>query len=334
MYAHVPLLRVPNELLLHIKDSIDHTDLLSHVCYYQLHPRTQACYASDDARGRFWETLLYENGLGFAFFGPRITARTDLRQAAIEHAKHAWECKHLACGQARLQLNKRQLDIARQALKPAEWSGATGSIFSADRDSFVPCICDNNIFDSINFNHAFPPEERDWERRSKLVGDCAFLQAGGDGWRTSDLVRHHPIALASFATFPPINRCRILHDFLPEDGDTYVEVENGQGVTVNDFLTALAAILNELVSTDAVGDLIRHSDYWDLLRPFPPTWTHEEATLAVHRAGHWFQVNLWEGVLFDGCDSDGMFCDLCFRKKPLPPDVFSHIKQYMYPKAE
>ena len=99
------LLRLPNELLLLIKDSIDHTDLLAHVCYYQLHSRTRACYASDDSKGTLWQTLLYENGLGIASFDPRISSILGLRQTAVECAEHAWQCKHPACGSARLQKN-------------------------------------------------------------------------------------------------------------------------------------------------------------------------------------------------------------------------------------
>lgn len=93
--------RVPNELLILIKESFYQYDLVGHVNFYRLSPRTADLYPAPD--DLFWERLCFMNGLGNLPF-------EDLEQSewffvALDSAAHAVSCTRPGCGRARLERN-------------------------------------------------------------------------------------------------------------------------------------------------------------------------------------------------------------------------------------
>ncbi|GJF00292.1 hypothetical protein PsYK624_165760 [Phanerochaete sordida] len=331
------LLSLPNELLLLIRDNFERWDLLAHACYYQVHSRTEACYARVDGM-EFWRHLIYHNGLrvGHPVEGP---IEVVWREAALEYAHHAWTCTHPACRRERLATNR---DHMQKAL--SVWHRDHGDgIFVIDSTISIPLpdVESNDIFHYINFNRSFPRHDLDEETRRTLVGKCAFLRASpsvDDGWRTADLLEHHPIAQDSFASLPPINFLRITHDLFDE-GAADCEFTHAEGVTVHDALTSLATLLDRRLTQDQVSDLVDREDPWGYVlqgnpSSFPSSWSEQDVMIGVRCVGHWFQLFRWTGFLFDCFDQKGIAAFISCEGKSLPAKVQTHVERYAYPRTD
>ncbi|GJF00293.1 hypothetical protein PsYK624_165770 [Phanerochaete sordida] len=328
------LLSLPNELLLLVYDSFEPWDLLAHVCYHQLHSRTQACYARAYMTD-FWQNLLFYNGLVTPFSEMEPT-KAFWREAAFGYANHAWTCTHSVCGRQRLEANRAIIREKLETWNPEDWDGTC--ILDSRAADFRGRIDSNDIFRYIDFNNSFPRHDLDVETLSKLAGKCAFLRADpdvDDGWHTADLLHNHPIILDSFATFPPIDWLRIFHGFL-EDEDSVSETTNDYGVTVHDALTLLATHLEKGITPNTIEELVMHGPWDDsenVHDPFPDSWSQSDAVLAAHRVGHWFQVTRWRGFGFHVFDETGYVATVDCEGKWLPEDVQSHIDRYTYPRT-
>ncbi|GJF00716.1 hypothetical protein PsYK624_170140 [Phanerochaete sordida] len=331
------LLSLPNELLLLIHDSIEPWDLLAHVCYHQLHARTRACYAKAYMTD-FWQNLIFYNGLRITWRDVEPT-ETVWREAALRYAKHAWTCAQPACGRERLATNRHLMQRALATWDSDDWDGTF--ILDSREAAFSGDIESSDIFRYINFNNSFPGHDLDEDTRSMLTGECAFLRADpeiDEGWRMTDLLANHPIALDSFATFPPISWLRIFQDFI-EGEDADVETTNDEGVTVGEALTSLATLLDKGLTQDKISTLVCFGPWVDLpdvddSAPFPSSWSQQDAVRAAHRVGHWFQITRWTGFTFECFDETGMIAFIKCEDKQLPDNVRTHIAKYSYPRTD
>lgn len=92
---------LPNELLRMVKTFLE-DDLAAAVCFFVLSPRTAAFF--DDANDEYWHNLCLKNGIGRTC-KDEWGSWEDWKSIALECAAHAWQCRHPACGQARLEEN-------------------------------------------------------------------------------------------------------------------------------------------------------------------------------------------------------------------------------------
>ncbi|GJF00714.1 hypothetical protein PsYK624_170120 [Phanerochaete sordida] len=337
------LLRLPAELLLHIRDHLGPSDLLGHASYYQLHPRTQACYAAYDDNSHFWIALLFENGLAVSSFEANASG-VGWRKAALECAEHARACAHPACGMQRLEANRARLQEERSSWEREDWDGQS-PLDTAHATEFADRITQNHLFELIGFNCEFPPPDLPEDIRGFLVGACAFLRespGSDDGWLPTDLVGRHPIASRSFSTFPPVQYFSIAEDILERYED--MVVRNCRGATVHDTLTALSTLLGREMDREDIDGLLNISTWpahehgilasdWDSEpRAFPHEWPLAHARRTATRMGNLFQLTRWKGFhLGDVYGEPTAFLD--FETKPLTHSAWSHIVKYKFPKT-
>ncbi|EKM48380.1 uncharacterized protein PHACADRAFT_109035, partial [Phanerochaete carnosa HHB-10118-sp] len=101
-------------------------------------------------------------------------------------------------------------------------------------------IASNTLFSRLSFNGNFPSPLSSTSRQSREIIECAFIrQEHTTGWSTADLLKNHPVALRSFATFPCLAKIWVLNlkDHCTQEHG--LEVYNWNDVAVHSFLTAL-----------------------------------------------------------------------------------------------
>ncbi|GJF00611.1 hypothetical protein PsYK624_169050 [Phanerochaete sordida] len=311
------LVDLPNELLLLIHSEIDEYDLLTHVCYLQLCSRTRACYARSPPR--FWRRLARTHGLGLS----RMEEDTELvwRKVAVECAEHVWVCQHPECGEQRLKENREAMD---KAILQWEDLDCEETIVHDEVWDGTDPGGDNTpstLFLHIDFNSAFPCVEDSESKRSKGILKCAFLKATPPvAYRTSDLVEYHPVALRTFATFPPM---AMMDTYDPKhyDSDGGLQIRNPDGVTVYDVLIAFSEVMSFNMTSKNLRLLM---DYTPPRNFFPKTWTVADVLQATPVVGSWFQLTHWQGFV----QEEPTLFSCVFEPKQLPNDVREHINMY------
>lgn len=100
----------------------------------------------------------------------------------------------------------------------------------------------SSLFGRLGFNSHFPYPLCDEPLLSKQIKECAFIRKDDlPGWSRADLLKKHPIALRSFATFPFLTSFYMLNLDDQEEGSlSQMQPENKLGITMHDYLTALA----------------------------------------------------------------------------------------------
>ena len=114
-----------------------------------------------------------------------------------------------------------------------------GALLSRDLPQYKH-IDASSIFCHLSFNNNFPSSYSSVRIRNKNIRSCAFLRTdAASGWTAEDLVKNHPIVLRSFASFPPVDKIRIIN--LATYEPLYrVSSKNRSGVTVIDLLTNMS----------------------------------------------------------------------------------------------
>lgn len=97
------LARLPTELLFTIKESIPDSDLRTHVCFHQSHPRMQSLYGTEERQEEFFKRACWLAGIGLISDEEALTV--SWKGIAIECILKDGFCKHPRCGAAILESN-------------------------------------------------------------------------------------------------------------------------------------------------------------------------------------------------------------------------------------
>ncbi|GJE99929.1 hypothetical protein PsYK624_162050 [Phanerochaete sordida] len=322
------LLDLANELLLAIKAHIAPTDLLTHVCFLQLCARTQACYEGAAGVRGFWRALVRANGLGLNDF-ERDGERT-WRRVGVKCAEHAWVCADGACGVARLEENQKRIQEAAEQWPEWDSSKAVtpGEAYAVGGGEITP----SSLLGRLGLNSDFPHPLCEELQLRKQIKQCAFIRKDDTpGWSRADLLKQHPVALRSFATFPFLTSFYMLNLHDQEYLESEVQPENKHGITVHDYLTALGEVLGKRMSSDQLNDFLRTMPHLPDGREdlFPKTWAHRDILVVASNVGSWFQLMNWTGISqLEGSEERGPCFVMEFDWKELPKDVREHVDMY------
>ena len=104
----------------------------------------------------------------------------------------------------------------------------------------------STLFLQIDFNNQFPSPRDSEEKRSEDMLNCAFLKPNtSTAYHIPDLMRYHPVALRTFATFPATEVMDTYdpkgNDILYDDKDG-LKIRNPSGVTVYDVLITFSEV--------------------------------------------------------------------------------------------
>ena len=99
MLLQAPIYRLPNELLLLVKESIPLSDLRTHVCYYHTHPKIAAFYGDNSQQAEFWRRSCALAGIGW------MKGDSSWKDIAFETIAKDGFCPHPRCGGALLDWN-------------------------------------------------------------------------------------------------------------------------------------------------------------------------------------------------------------------------------------
>lgn len=296
------LLDLPNELLHAIREHIGPRDLLAHVAFLLTCPRTSACYAMTATPPGFWRKLLRASGLGLSTVEKDTERRC--KRIGVECAKHAWACPDPACGMARFEGNRALVHKAEQGWP--NWDIEKAVAPQEVQEHAKGEIKTNGIFARLSFNNRFPVTAFSDARRGRHIQECAFIRQAAPGWSSTDLIKHHPIARRSFATFPALTTMCILN---LADNPSYpygLDIANPAGVTVHDYLIAVSEILGERMSCDLLWDWLQYvrgvPDDQDEI--FPDSWAYCDVLLAASKVGSWFQLTNCDGITAEGASDD------------------------------
>ncbi|GJE99950.1 hypothetical protein PsYK624_162260 [Phanerochaete sordida] len=318
-------LDLPNELLLFIKNDLGR-DLVAHVCYFKLCARTEACYDDVGAPSAFWKRLVRANGLGLSQLETETV--TCWRKIAFQCAEHAQACEHPACGERTLEDNR--LLVQKAEAEWPYWNVLEAVPYRLPRvlTRLYRAEYSSTIFSHIDFTNEFPSPLHSELRRAVDITKCAFLRPEiARQWRVSDVMQNHPIALRSFASFPPVDGMKLINPRPFEiDGslsDRLLETDSPGGITVHDFLIMLSEYLGRAMSCFELYELD--------CPPFlviPSTWTRDDILSAASWSGSRFQLMKWKGIQLAGHDSDGAWFESNFEPEQLPDDPKEHSHMY------
>ncbi|CAL1705962.1 unnamed protein product [Somion occarium] len=185
--------RLPNELLLIVKEYLPDDDLRTHVCFYHTCRDTAGFYGSDEEQEPFWESLCKLNGLYRT--DEDMSLGLTWQQIAFDCIVRDGFCSHPQCGPALLEQNRHWKEESTQ------WQ-----VWDEDLQCYL-----SNRFRS---NTIFPAVSLNDERRSPLATSAleTFLRSGEEVSRKGkEVSRHiklkeHPIAYRSSAVFPPCRK--------------------------------------------------------------------------------------------------------------------------------
>ncbi|GJE93231.1 hypothetical protein PsYK624_093900 [Phanerochaete sordida] len=290
---------LPNELLLLILAHLDDTDLLQHVCYFKLCARTRACFAR--AAPGLWRRLVRANGLGLNCL--EKATEKKWKKVAFECAEHAWACDDPECGVDRLEENRETIKEMQEYWP--EWD------HSVDAVDLYWNLRPTSLFAQIGFNDRWPHPDADTITLSSAAVKCAFLKPNN-----RDLMEHHPIALRTFATIPP------LESLVIDDVGSWpsVTAKNAGGATVHDALIAMSGVIGKDMTCTQLDKLMAwcgEDGY------FPTDWSFRDILSATSFVGTWFQLTDWEGLELD---SSSFICQ--FGSKRLPYTVREHLESH------
>ncbi|KAH9928759.1 hypothetical protein B0H21DRAFT_120247 [Amylocystis lapponica] len=260
----IGLLDLPNELLLRVQEFIPDEDLRTHVCFHHTCPRVASLYGDTDEQELFWQKTCRLAALGLI---------EDEKEDSVSWTAIAFDCiardgfcKHPQCGGGLLERNAREMEK-----EP-----------SLDDEGMEISEC-HYLFSWLEFcKHRTGMEDGFLRPNSKDV-TLAIVP--------SLLLRNHPIASRSFATFPTMGAmviCTIAGHDTPE-------VVRPSGVTVWDVQANIQSVLDIQLHVSDLNaymlPMVKNltSRGWDILTVFGMMETLRSA----------FKMIRWSGLQWD-----------------------------------
>jgi hypothetical protein len=232
--------RLPNELLLLVKEHIPVSDLRTHVCYYLTCRTIAAFYGDNSQQAAFWRRSCCLAGIGW------LKADSSWKEIAFETIAMDGFCPHPHCGGTLLDWNGKfllllcceiltlvQAQRVESAMRRYNWDpedGAWDANFDPENaEEWVlpghPIPVFNYIFRHVKFkSQHLPPWFHD-------PHDAKF-RADGEDVNYQRALTSHPVAIRSLATFPSVRRLNFLGFSLGYEH----RFDNALGLTVWDIL--------------------------------------------------------------------------------------------------
>ncbi|GJE90078.1 hypothetical protein PsYK624_062010 [Phanerochaete sordida] len=262
--------KLPNELLLLVKEYIPLADLRTHVCYYHTCKTVASFYGDNSQQAEFWRRSCTLAGIGW------LKADSSWKEIAFETIAKDGFCSHPRCGGALLDWNAQQAELAMRKYNWDPEEGAWDAMLDPEdaREWTVPghpIPIFNPIFQDIKFkSEHLPPWFHD-------PYDAKFRVNDPDAPLT--YVRQlsaHPVAIRSLATFPSVRHIKfhaitLGHEHLFRNlmGLTVWDIVRGfqsdldRELSITELLNLLsgpfADIFRDRSSSDFIGDLERFS---------------------------------------------------------------------------
>ncbi|PIL24805.1 hypothetical protein GSI_12691 [Ganoderma sinense ZZ0214-1] len=237
-------LHLPVELRRMIKDSVDPSDLRTHVCLYLAHSSCSALYHDSLGQKRFWRRLCWNCGIGqLPDEDDEFLDDDDWRQIALECVHRCgFNCTLPHCGESLLEYNRMRMrengrfvglftplrvyedyraddGKARFDIHPALYHVD----FCATKES--PGFFPHPVEHDAHFRwHPNPPTKA--EARGLINVDP----------KKRAYVGQHPLAARSFATATPVSNVAL---FKFVGSGTITDIDLDRAVTVFDVLSAI-----------------------------------------------------------------------------------------------
>ncbi|KAF7790713.1 hypothetical protein EIP86_001669 [Pleurotus ostreatoroseus] len=232
-------MKLPTELLLVIKELIPHSDLRTHVCYYNTCRTIAAFYGDSSEQAEFWRRACLLSGIGW------LKADASWKEIAFETIARDGFCRHPGCGGALLDWNGELRyvricgDTYRLAAKQVAhamhlwnwdpedgpWDGSIDYMRDGlEAPSLCPRLVCSPMFQHVTF--------RGDSRGTWSVNTSDIVLRYPDGGQLTELARHS-VAARSHAFFPFTKK--VYCDF-GDDVDPYDDVQHESGITVWDMM--------------------------------------------------------------------------------------------------
>jgi len=303
--------RLPNELLLLVKEHIPVSDLRTHVCYYHTCRTVTAFYGDESQQADFWRRSCLLAGLNF------VGTDSSYKDIAFECIIKDGFCAHPACGGSLLDWNAREIEIAMERYSWDPEDGPCDAHYSEEELSLeeqeaFPSLSTNRIFSHIAFNK---------ERHHNFPTGYTFLRCNNpDGFRLPPhkrMLRDHPIASRSLAAFPSTTRMTVRY---PNSEQFVAEMlHNPNGIRVMDVVHHLQINLDNDITVRELNGFLNDGCFEGLLPPESQTITMQMLSQLQTLRSLWAFAR-WEVLDWDGVDVDGPQCAMRFS--PLPEDLF------------
>ncbi|KAI0714167.1 hypothetical protein C8T65DRAFT_644950 [Cerioporus squamosus] len=235
--------RLPTEILLLIRDLIDHSDLRTHVSYYLSSKKVAALYDTEEDADEFWELACWYCGLGLT---PSDEDAGRLwRDVAIECIKQDGFCTLPGCGENLLCQNRHEMEqaIYHHDLAPLDvyLDMDRGVVFQVH-----PAL--EKVRFTRRHNTALMQDATFSESNTASIGSSFFEGS------SPHVLGGHPLLYRSFATFAPATKMT----FRPIAGrllDGH-RLSRTNALTVYDVLQAIHADLDRPLTVQNLADYV------------------------------------------------------------------------------
>ncbi|THH30445.1 hypothetical protein EUX98_g3741 [Antrodiella citrinella] len=251
----------PVELLAMIKEAIPQGDIRTHVHFYMSFPPiTPSLYGDEEEEEKFWDTACMQAGLGLLPGETLHPENVRWKKIAFDCIQYDGFCDHVECGRDLLDDNadymNTQIDDNLRDISRALF-------FSLIPDEPDVHSKGTVISSTLGYIHFHDQKPRLNEFRPPEDDAFLFDPESSVQHPPHQLLRGHPVAFRSFASFPPTRRMMI--------GGTphkdFIEVENVYGVTVWDVQSAIQMKLDDEVPLKQMQEILESNDYRAV---FPP----------------------------------------------------------------
>ncbi|KAL4252634.1 hypothetical protein ABKN59_005290 [Abortiporus biennis] len=283
--------KLPNELLMMIKEEIPESDLRTHTCFYNACSHFAALYGNERNAERFFEKAYILSGLGL---GPdEEPGHISWINLATRIIRQDGFCDHPECGGTRLDENAELMLISE--FKPNEPYWSSLNIYGHDEDDNLdyPDENENDLQASLIPNPLFEHVAFSEQEKKSPEEETFFQYSTGTCAKNTSRLHLHPIATRSFATFPPVCTAWVVGC-----DDVVIKPMNKFGLTVWDVVASMQSKLDTSLQAFAIYNLL-DIDEVDYKEAFPPGCDLKDIIHALLTYRRFLTHFRWNGLYCD-----------------------------------